>query len=330
MSLVPHNRLTFDQREQDAVAAAVASGQWAGGRHVEQMESRFAALAGVKHAHATSSGISALRLALQSLKIGPGDVVAVPAYSCVALPNAVLACGAIPLPVDVDVQTWNLSAAALAAHSGLKAAIVVHTFGLPADFSALRAAGIPLIEDCSHGFGRGSMGSLGDVSMLSLYATKLIGAGQGGVVLTNSDAASAFIRDASDYVDKPLAAVRQRETMSAMEAALALCQLDRLPDLLAKREELAASYDAAFGRTRPKTERVWYRYTITTPDAAAFIEQLAAQGINAASPVDNWLSPEQQAGCPVATRAFRELVSLPLYPTLSDEEQARVIAAVRA
>ncbi|MBL9133243.1 MAG: DegT/DnrJ/EryC1/StrS family aminotransferase [Verrucomicrobiaceae bacterium] len=325
MAPVPHNRLTFDQREIDAVAAVIASGNWAGGNVVWEMESRFASLAGVKHACATSSGISALRLALQALQIGPGDRVAVPAYSCVALPNAVLACGGIPVPLDVEEGTWNLSPAALAAEKNLRAAIVVHTFGLPADFAKLRATGVPLIEDCSHGFGRVGMGSLGDVSMLSLYATKLIGAGQGGVVLTNDDTHAAFLRDASDYVDKPMAVHRQRETMSAPEAALALCQLDRLPDLLARRDALAARYDTAFGKTSPKSDRVWYRYTITVPDAASFTAQMEQQGIHAASPVENWC----ETPLPVATRAFREIVSLPLYPTLTEEEQDLVIEAAQ-
>ena len=81
-----------------------------------------------------------------------------PAYSCVALPNAVLACGGVPVPVDVEDGTWNLSPVALSRHSGIRAAIVVHTFGLPADFAALRAVGVPLIEDCSHGYGRAGMG----------------------------------------------------------------------------------------------------------------------------------------------------------------------------
>lgn len=324
MAPVPHNRLTFDQREIDAVAAVIASGNWASGNVVREMESRFAALAGLKHACATSSGISALRLALQSLQIGAGDRVAVPAYSCVALPNAVLACGGVPVPLDVDKDTWNLSPAALASEKNLRAAIVVHTFGLPADFARLRATGVPLIEDCSHGFGRAGMGSLGDVSMLSLYATKLIGAGQGGVVLTHDDAKAAILRDASDYVDKPMAAHRQRETMSAPEAALGLCQLDRLRDLLARRDALAARYNAAFGKNCPHGNRVWYRYTITVRNAASFIAKLEQQGIHAASPVESWCKSPP----PFAARAFREIVSLPLYPTLTEEEQDRVIDAV--
>jgi len=324
MAPVPHNRLTFDQREIDAVAAVIASGNWAGGNVVREMESRFAALAGVKHACATSSGISALRLVLQSLQIGPGDRVAVPAYSCVALPNAVLACGGVPVALDVEKDTWNLSPAALASEQNLRAAIVVHNIGLPANFSGVRASGVPLIEDCSHGFGRAGMGSLGDVSMLSLYATKLIGAGQGGVILTNDDLKAAFIRDASDYLDKPMAVHRQRETMSAPEAALALCQLERLRDLLARRDSVAARYNAAFGKTGSTSNRVWYRYTITVPDAASFIAKLEQQGIHAASPVENWC----ETPLPVAGRAFREIVSLPLYPTLTEEEQDRAIEAV--
>jgi len=285
---------------------------------------------------ATSSGISALRLALYGLEIGAGDSVALPAYSCVALANAILACGAIPLPLEVEPGTWNLSPLALvaakAASPNLRAAMVVHTFGYPADYTRLRSVGIPLIEDCSHGFGRGPMGTIGDVTILSLYATKLLGAGQGGLVLTSNARIEARVRDASDYVDKPMSPYRQRETMSAPEAALALCQLDRLDELLQRRDELADSYHEAFtDLERPARigGRVWYRYTLTVPDSAAFVMELASHDIQAAVPIDNWLAPEHRAWCPVAARAHQQLVSLPLFPTLTREEQSRVIAAVR-
>lgn len=339
VATVPHNRITFGLHEEQAVTQAVRSGQWAGGRLVEELEARFASVAGAEHAMAVSSGVSALRLALLGLRIGAGDAVAVPAYSCVALPNAVLACGATPVPVDVERDTWNISPVALRSamerEPRLRAAIAVHTFGFPADMQGLGSCGVPLIEDCSHGFGNTAMGRQGHIRILSLYATKLIGAGQGGIILTDDSSAAAHIRDASDYVDKPAAAWRLRETMSAFEAALALCQLDRLPELIAQRQRLAARYNASFAPLclclpPEHPHRVWYRYVLNVSHPALIISALAEQHIHAAIPITNWLTAAEQVGVPCSDFAYRHLLSLPLFPMLGEMEQDRVIGAIQA
>src|ERR1039458_7346111 len=100
--LVPHNRLTFGEAECDAVMRTVRSGQWAQGPRVQELEAALARMSGVRHAVCVASGLAALRLALGALGIRSGDSVLVPAYSCVALANSVLAWGAAPVPVDVD------------------------------------------------------------------------------------------------------------------------------------------------------------------------------------------------------------------------------------
>src|SRR5690349_10650387 len=106
--MIPHNRLTFDENEVKAVAEVVRSGYWAGGPQVLRLEATLAKLVGVQFAVGVGSGLSALRLALKSLGVGAGDEVIVPAYSCVALPNAVLSLQAMPVPVDVQAPDWNI------------------------------------------------------------------------------------------------------------------------------------------------------------------------------------------------------------------------------
>ena len=338
MSFIPHNRLSHGVEEETAVSRVVRSGCWVGGRELGKLEARLADVAGVSHAVGVSSGLAGLRLALMALNVGPGDAVAVPAYSCVALPNAVLACGAEFVPVDVQAGSWNICPIALRVarekNTRLKAVIAVHTFGCPAPILDLMAEGLPVIEDCSHAFGFGKLGGIGQVAVLSLYATKLLGAGEGGIVLTNDPALATTVCDMRDYVDKMPSAMRLNEKMTDLEATLALCQLDRLPWALARRTELACIYNNAFeplARDRMcdlpvnPTGRVWYRYAVAVEAAKEVIAELARRGVAAACPVENWGGATERE--PVAFSAYRRLVSLPLYPTLAGEEQKQICSA---
>jgi len=341
MNAVPHNRLTYGAEEERAMQRVVRSGRWTAGAELAELERRLAETAGVTYGVGVGSGLGALRLALLALGVGSADAVAVPAYSCVALANAVLACGATPVAVDVEPGSWNLSLdalrAALAAHPEIKAAVAVHTFGRPARVRELEALGVPVVEDCSHAFGIAPLGALGRIAVLSLYATKLLGAGEGGVVLTQDPLIAERIRNARDYADRAPAAWRLNDKMTDLEAALGLCQLDRLPASLARRTELARRYTARLaalagrGCTLPEDApgRVWYRYVIAVPVAEAVIARLATVGVTAARPVENW-GGTTSALTPVADRAFQQLVSLPLYPTLTDTEHDRVCAALLA
>ena len=336
--LIPHNRLTTGKEEENAVAAVARSGKWAGDKVLRELEVRISDVAGADvQAVGVGSGLGALRLALHALGIVAGDSVAVPAYSCVALANAVLACGALPVAIEIESGSWNISPEALALaktnHPELKAVIAVHTFGFPANLKALESVGLPVIEDCSHAFGRGGFGGMGDIAILSLYATKLLGGGEGGMVMTRSAEMATLVRQARDYVDKPPAAWRLNDKMTDLEAAIALCQLRRLPDLLARRDEKAERYHALLtGRLPdgtlplPHNQRIWYRYVldVTAPDS--LIRQLACSRIGAARPVDDWrlISKAQ----PLATHAYARLLSLPLYPSLTESEQNKVVESL--
>lgn len=335
--VVPHNRLTYGSEEAEAVAEVVRSGNWACGELSARLETRLADCAGVAGAVVVGSGLGALRLALLALGIKAGDAVAVPAYSCVALANAVLACGAEAVPVDVEPDTWNMSPDALrvaaGARSNLKAVIAVHTFGQPARIADLAAVGFPVIEDCSHAFGASNFGKLGAAAVLSLYTTKLLGGGQGGGVLSDNGEILAGVRDGCDYTDRAASPILLNDRSTDIEASLVLCQLDRLPAMLARRAELAGNYqcllrsrvDGTPGVKLPSVlpGRIWYRYAVSVPDADEIVARMALQGVTAASPVHNWLEHDI-SNFPVSEQAYRTLLSLPLYPSLSDFEQERV------
>lgn len=337
MIRVPHNRLTHGDAERDAVAAVVAGGRWSSGPAVERLEHDLAARLGRRHAVAVGSGLGALRLALLSLGVGAGDEVIVPAYSCVALANAVLACRAHPVPVDVTPDYWTIDPLAAAVTARTKAIIAVHTFGSIAEVGALARLGPPLIEDCAHGIAVGGMGSRSPLAVTSFYATKLIGAGEGGAVLTDDAGLADFVRRWRNYGDQDASGTRLNDKLTEFAAALARCQLARLDEFVAARRVRAERYQAAFAGLRQAgkivlpapVERVWYRYTVEFAelDAATAIEQLKARGIDAAQPVSDWTA-ERRAACPISERAFQRIVSLPLYPTLSSGEQEAVIGAV--
>jgi dTDP-4-amino-4,6-dideoxygalactose transaminase/RimJ/RimL family protein N-acetyltransferase len=339
---VPHNRLTHDEQEVAAVTAVVRSGRWAAGPHVAALEDELSAQAGVRGAVCVATGSSALRLALAALGVGEDDEVAMPAYSCVALANAALVLGAKPQARDVREPDFNLDPSAVAAGAKKpKAVIAVHTFGVSADIDAL-ARTAPVIEDCSHAFGRQQqgkqLGACGKLAILSLYATKLLGAGQGGAVLSDDATLLARVRDLRDYADKLPSALRLNDQMTDLCAAIASVQLQRLPALLAARRERAKRYDRAL-RMHPEVlaaaelpaideDRVWYRYALTLrqPRARAVVAELERRGVHAARPVDEWTA-DLQTACPVAFRAYESVVSLPLYPSLSEDEQERVVHA---
>jgi dTDP-4-amino-4,6-dideoxygalactose transaminase len=171
--------------------------------------------------------------------------------------------------------------------------------------------------------------------VLSFHATKLLGGGEGGAVLTNSQRICQFVSAQRDYSDQLPDAQRLNDKMTDVEAALVLAQLERLPSMIARREMLAHRYldllEPAADRDifrLPKADRnrAWYRFVLEMVGASAqsVVESLATEGVDAALPVSDWRDPSGP-NCPMADRAYRLLVSLPLYPSLTEEEQDHVV-----
>jgi perosamine synthetase len=343
---IPHNKLTFGIEEQRAVSEVVMSGYWAGGPRLSQLEQALAIRAGVNYAIGTSSGVSALRLALRALNVQPKEEILVPAYSCVALANAVLSLDAIPISVDVRPDDWNLDPLAAKRALTKRSAVViaVHTFGAPAPIVELKALGLPVIEDCAHAFGSAvqgnCMGSLGDISMLSFYATKLMGAGEGGAVLTDQKELALSVYEGREYADSPMDKGRLNDKMNDMEAALALTQLARLDDMLLARQERAELYTELLRSLEEHErivrlpvsikERVWYRYVVELIHfpASAVIQRLRQFRIQAEIPITDWRKV-RGISTPVANNAYTHNVSLPLYPRLELDELKYICLAFR-
>src|SRR5438876_2091150 len=229
---------------------------------------------------AVSSGTAALYVALMALGIGAGDEVVIPSYVCTALWHAVRLTGATPILVDIEPATYDPSPQAvtrvLTRHT--KAVIVPHMFGLPADIETLKSHGVPVIEDCAQTLGvtvRGtSVGGTGELAICSFYATKLLTAGEGGMVLGREESLVGRVQTLRQYDEQDSLERAFNYKMTDMQAALGLCQVARLESFLARRQAIAARYHGAVrqaGVTPPRIpaglEHGYFRYVVRLPKA---------------------------------------------------------------
>ena len=343
---IPHNRIKVEKQLVDAASRVILSGQWTDGRTVSKLERSIQNKFGVNRAVGISSGLAALRLALLSLNIGKGDYVVVPAYSCVAIPNAVASVGACPIPVDIDNNSFNIGRSGLRSISlkHVRAIIAVNTFGVCADVDALKEFGIPVIEDCSHGFEflvndcSKMLGKLhGDISIFSFYTTKLISGGQGGCLISNDRKIVNTAIDLREYADKNHDSRRQNDRMSDITASLVLSNLEAARTNIGLRNKIATRYisnlrDFVGQISLPSIsdEKVFYRFPVTFPGKSGcdLIKHLRKYNIIAEKPVESWLG-DRLSNFPNSNMAFREVVSIPIYPSLTMREVDRVSQGIK-
>ena len=342
--MIPHSKLVLDEADIKSVTSVLRSGMVAQGEVAARLEKNIASFIGVKHAVAVNSGTAALHLSLLSLGIGEDTEVIIPSYVCTALLNAVLYVRATPVLVDIDPDTYNITSEniqkALTAKTG--AVIVPHMFGLPADIDSIVSLGIPVIEDCAHAAGatfKGkNVGSFGALSILSFYATKMLGAGEGGMVLSDNHDFAETVRDLRDYDEKETYRIRYNYKMTDMQAALCENQLKRLPSFIEKRKKIAGIYNGDLKNTGIKTpllpenrDHVFYRYVIRHKNAPEFIEGMKQRGVACRRPVFKPLHRYlQRTGYPTTEKAWKEAVSIPIYPSLTEQETHVIVNALKA
>jgi dTDP-4-amino-4,6-dideoxygalactose transaminase len=339
---IPHSRPFLDDDEIRALHSILTSGQIAQGPQVKNFEEELGSFHGLLPGVATSSGTTALHLALLSLGIGPGDEVLLPSYVCSAPLHAIYHSGATPVLVDVDPKTGNMDPKDLKRRltPQSKAIIAVHLFGLPANLNKILGLGLPVIEDCAQALGAelGSekVGTLGNVGVCSFYATKIITTGEGGMLLTDDLALLESARDHRDYDKKTDFKVRFNYKMTDLQAALGRSQLQKLDSFLAQRGTLAGVYDeqlATLPCTLPPSQegRVYYRYVISIKgDITELIQKLLKMGIEVARPVyrplHRYFNLEGYAG---AEMAWKSHLSLPIHPSLASQDVHRVCHALQ-
>ena len=342
---IPHSRPALGEPEAKAVAAVVRGGWVAQGTQVAAFERTMAKVTGQAQGVAVSSGTAALYLALAALGIGADDEVVIPSYVCSALWHAVRLTGAKPVLVDIEPATYQPSPQAVARvltrHT--KAVIVPHMFGLPADIENVKSHGVPVIEDCAQTLGvtvRGApVGGTGKLAICSFYATKLLTAGEGGMVLGRDESLVGRVRALRQYDEQDALDPAFNYKMTDMQAALGLCQVARLEDFLARRRTIAARYHEAVreaGLTPPWVpaglEHGYFRYVVRLPKPVdPALDRASTLGIGCRRPVFRPIHRYLDlSGFPETDAAWERALSIPLYPALTDAEVDRIAGALPA
>jgi perosamine synthetase len=333
------------EAELAAVAEVIATGQLTMGRKVEEFEHAIARAVGTSHAAAVSSGTAALHLALLALEIGPGDEVIVPAYTFPATANAVRLCGAAPVLVDVDSETFLADSAAVAAAvtEHTRAVIAVHLFGRPVEWEALQTAvpqDVLLVEDAAGALGasyRGTpCGALGVIGCLSFHPRKIVTTAEGGAITTDEDSLDAAVRTLrhhgwSNPGEMPAPGFNYR--LPDLLCALGIPQIARLEELLRARERVAAWYTERLEhlllvpRAATGDRHGWQAYVVQLDRRDEALAGLREEGIEAQ--IGTWALHRlavygSQGPFPGADRAFERALALPFSATTTEREVARV------
>ena len=352
------------QSEIDAaVSRVLEGGSYILGREVEIFESAFAAFVGAAYAVGVGNGTDAIELALRACGIGSGDLVFTVSHTAVATIAAIERAGAMPVLIDVEPGTYTMGPYELALAlrmppPGRPAAVLpVHLYGHPADLSALseiaRGHGLRLIEDCAQSHGaqwRGRpAGSIGDIACFSFYPTKNLGAlGDGGMVVTSDRTLASASREIREYGWRERyisARIGINSRLDAIQAAILGVKLDRLDADNARRQAIATRYDVgladlplALPLRRPEATHVFHQYVIRLDKRDQLRDRLRNAGIGTGihypAPVHRQPAYGDRlaagpSGLGVTERAAPQILSLPIYPQLSDEAVERVIAEIR-
>lgn len=344
--IIPHFRPLTDEADIKAVASVIKSGWLSNGPAVRKLEEMVAKMSHQKFGVGINSGTSALHLALLALGVGPGDEVIVSSYVCVGLAHLIRYTGANPVPVDVNEVDGNMSKQVLsqAISPRTKAIIVPHMFGLMADMEEILriARDIPVIEDCAMSPGAElngrPAGSFGTLSTFSIYATKMVAGGEGGVVTTSNKKFAEEVEDRREYDKKLDDKIRYNYKMSDLSAALALSQFKKLKSFITRRKALASTYSRELSnlpiflpQVSENKKHIFYRYVIRTEKSNELRSFLKSQGIICGYGVVGGL--HRVLNFP-GNFSFTNLwldtgVSLPVYPIMTDREQEKVVHLIK-
>ncbi|OYT98228.1 MAG: aminotransferase DegT [Burkholderiales bacterium PBB1] len=307
--MIPVNEPLLDGNEKRYLSECIDSG-WISseGPFVREFEERFARTVGRRHAVAVANGSLALDAAVTALGLGPGDEVILPTFTIISCAAPIVRAGATPVVVDCDPATWNMDVEQVAARitPRTRAIMVVHIYGLPVDMAPIeelaRRHGLKIIEDAAEVHGqtyRGRpCGSFGDISTFSFYPNKHVTTGEGGMLVTDSDALAEHCRKLRNLAFMPPRRFVHDELgwnmrMTNLQAALGVAQLERFDEFLRRKRAMGRRYDAALSGTHglqlplPRNddaENIYWVYGVVLHDDIDFdaeeaMRRLGAMGV---------------------------------------------------
>ncbi len=292
---IPHSRPNILPIDIEAVTEVLESGMLIAGEKAHAFEDAVAAYINRNHAVVVSSGTAAIYSVLSGLGIGEGDDVVIPAFVCSSLLYAVRMSGASPVIADSGDDPFHMDRETVkrVLTRKTKAVLFPHLFGAACDISGIIELGIPVIEDCAlslgsalNGVKTGNLGSC--AAVCSFYATKVITAGEGGMVLSDDLMLIERIRDLAEYAHKDDGHLHFNFKMTDITAALGLSQFRRIDSFIKRRRLLASLYSEAFAHTdmilpaeKPGEYNIFYRYVVRMNSIEKLREELQSQGMPA-------------------------------------------------
>jgi dTDP-4-amino-4,6-dideoxygalactose transaminase len=342
----------------EVVGRVARKGAFTMGAELEAFEEEFAAYCGAPFSVGVSSGTEAISLALRAMEIGPGDEVVLPTNSFIATAEAVSWVGATPKLVDVDPETHLLTAEHVAAAIGpnTRCVIPVHLMGATVDLDPIvglaQETGLRVIEDTAQAHGadhRGArVGTIGDIGCFSFYPTKNLGGwGDGGAIVTGDEELAARVRLLRSHGESPRyhhSVVGTTARLDALQAALLRVKLRHLDDRNADRRRLGAALRAGLAGTSVElvspafagADHVYHLFVVRSSRRDELRSHLERHGVSTAVhypfPIHRTeaYGPAPEGTLPVAERLASEICTLPLFPTMSDDEVGRIVAAVES
>jgi dTDP-4-amino-4,6-dideoxygalactose transaminase len=350
------------------IDAVLAHGQYILGPEVAELEDRLAAFCGAAHCVTVSSGTDALQIAMMAEGIGAGDAILLPAFTYTATAEVPLLLGATPVFVDVDPRTFQIDLAHLqtriddikrAGKLKPRAIIGVDLFGQPADWPGINAIAAAenlfTLDDCAQSFGASlhgqRLGTQAHATATSFFPSKPLGAyGDGGALFTQSAERAALYRSLRTHGEGTtryeVLRIGMNGRLDTMQAAILLAKLDIFEAEMARREDIAAIYDAALADTLtiparvPNSTSAWAVYAVLLPSTEArdaVQAALRAANIGAAiyypRPLHRqpaYAACHDGAALPVSEAVSTRIMALPIHPDLTDEQASRVAQTVRA